>query len=79
MESLTLIKEKSLIVEINSRGIYKKRSDDFYPSTWIFPIMKEMKIPVIISSDAHHYSELTLCFKEAEEALRNAGLEVMHK
>lgn len=77
METLTLIKEKSLIVEINSRGIYKKRSDDFYPSTWIFPIMKEMDIPVVISSDAHKSEELTLCFNEAEESLKKAGLQVL--
>lgn len=73
METLTLIKEKSLIVEVNTRGIYKKRSTDFYPSTWILPIMREMNVPVVISSDAHHPSELTLCFKEAEEALKAAG------
>lgn len=73
METLTLIKEKSLIVEVNTRGIYKKRSTDFYPSTWVLPIMKEMNIPVVISSDAHLPSELTLCFKEAEDALKAAG------
>lgn len=73
METLTLIKEKSLIVEVNTRGIYKKRSTDFYPSTWILPIMREMNIPVVISSDAHLPNELTLCFKQAEEALKTAG------
>lgn len=73
METLTLIKEKSLIVEVNTRGIYKKRSSDFYPSTWILPIMREMNIPVVISSDAHLPNELTLCFKQAEEALKTAG------
>ena len=73
METLTLIKEKSLIVEVNTRGIYKKRSSDFYPSTWILPIMREMNIPVVISSDAHLPNELTLCFKEAEDALKAAG------
>lgn len=73
METLTLIKEKSLIVEVNTRGIYKKRSTDFYPSTWVLPTMREMNIPVVISSDAHLPSELTLCFKEAEEALKAAG------
>ena len=73
METLTLIKEKSLIVEVNTRGIYKKRSSDFYPSTWVFPIMKEMNIPVVISSDAHKPEELTLCFDEAEKALKAAG------
>ena len=66
-------KEKSLIVEVNTRGIYKKRSTDFYPSTWILPIMREMNVPVVISSDAHLPSELTLCFKEAEEALKAVG------
>lgn len=73
METLTLIKEKSLIVEINTRGIYKKRSDDFYPSTWTFPLMKEMNIPVVISSDSHKVEELSLCFDEAEKALKAAG------
>ena len=73
METLTLIKEKNLIVEVNTRGIYKKRSNDFYPSTWLFPIMREMNIPVVISSDSHKAEELTLCFKEAEEALRASG------
>ena len=73
METLTLIKEKSLIVEVNTRGIYKKRSTDFYPSSWILPIMREMNIPVMISSDAHLPNELTLCFKEAEDALKAAG------
>ena len=73
LETLTLIKEKSLIVEVNTRGIYKKRSSDFYPATWLLPIMREMNVPVVISSDAHKPEELTLCFKEAEEALKAAG------
>ena len=76
LETLTLIKEKSLIVEVNTRGIYKKRSDDFYPSTWVLPIMRKMDIPVVISSDSHKAEELTLCFKEAELALASAGYEV---
>lgn len=73
METLTLIKEKSLIVEVNTRGIYKKRSDDFYPSTWVLPIMNQMGVPVVISSDSHKSEELSLCFKEAEEELKSAG------
>ena len=73
METLTLIKEKSLIVEVNTRGIYKKRSTDFYPATWLLPIMREMNVPVVISSDSHKTEELTLCFKEAEDALRTVG------
>ena len=73
LETLTLIKEKDLIVEVNTRGIYKKRSTDFYPATWLLPIMKKMNVPVVISSDSHKAEELTLCFKEAEDALKAAG------
>lgn len=73
LEELELIREKGLIAEINTRGLYKKRSTDFYPSTWVFPIMHEMGIPVVIGSDAHHCSELNLVFAEATEALKAAG------
>ena len=32
-----------------------------------------MGIPSIISADAHHYSEISLEFEAAEEALKQAG------
>lgn len=73
LETLDLIKQKDLIMEVNTRGIYKKRCDSFFPSPWIMKIAAEMGIPAIISSDAHHYSELSYYFKEAAEALKGAG------
>ena len=72
-ETLDLIKQHDLIVEINTRGLYKQRYNGFYPSEWLLPRMKEMNIPVLISSDAHQYFELTYFFKEAEEALKSVG------
>ena len=73
LETLDLIKQHDLIVEINTRGLYKQRYNGFYPSEWLLPRMKEMNIPVVISSDAHQYWELTYFFKEAEEALKAVG------
>ena len=73
LETLDLIKQHDLIVEINTRGLYKQRYNGFYPSEWLLPRMKEMNVPVLISSDAHQYWELTYFFKEAEEALKAAG------
>ena len=73
LETLDLIKQHDLIVEINTRGLYKQRYNGFYPSEWLLPRMKEMNVPVLISSDAHQYWELTYYFKEAEEALKNVG------
>jgi len=72
-ETLQLIKEKGVIAEVNTRGIYKKRSKSLFPSNWILAEMKQLGIPAIISSDAHHASELQLHFDTAISALKNAG------
>lgn len=73
METLDLIREKDLIIEVNTRGIYKKRYDGYYPSPWLLAEAHKMGVPAIISSDAHHYSELTLEFEGAAQALLQAG------
>ena len=72
METLDLIRQKGLVMEVNTRGIYKKRYNGFYPSPWLMEAAFKMGIPAIISSDAHHYSELTLEFASAEEAMMRA-------
>lgn len=69
LETLDLIHQKGLVMEINTRGIYKKRYNGFYPSPWLMTEAHKMGVPMIISSDAHHYSELTLEFDSAEKAL----------
>ena len=73
LETLDLIREKGLVMEINTRGIYKKRYNGFYPSPWLMEEACKMHIPAIISADAHHFSEITLEFATAEEALKKAG------
>ncbi len=73
LETLDLIREKGLVMEVNTRGIYKKRYNGFYPSPWLMEEACKMHIPVIISADAHHFSEITLEFGTAEEALKQAG------
>ena len=73
LETLDLIREKGLIMEINTRGIYKKRYNGFYPSPWLMEEACKMHIPAVISADAHHFSEITLEFDAAEEALKRAG------
>ena len=73
LETLDLIREKGLIMEINTRGIYKKRYNGFYPSPWLMEEACKMGVPAIISADAHHFSEITLEFAAAEEALKKSG------
>ena len=73
LETLDLIREKGLVMEINTRGIYKKRYNGFYPSPWLMEEACKMGVPAIISADAHHFSEISLEFAAAEEALKKAG------
>ena len=52
-ETIELIRETGCIAEVNTRGIYKKRHDDYYPSRELLCHMNEKHIPVIVSTDAH--------------------------
>lgn len=72
-EALHLIKSKNLVVEINTRGIYKKRCDTFYPSPWIIKKMQQMDIPITISMDAHQSNEISLGFNDAKQCAINFG------
>lgn len=77
LETLDLIHQKGLIMEVNTRGIYKKRYNGFYPSPWLMTEAHKMGVPMIISSDAHHYSELTLEFDSAEKAISTAKKTIL--
>jgi histidinol-phosphatase (PHP family) len=71
--AIELIIKKNLIVEINSRGMYRLRCDSFYPSDYILKKLAQEQTPVIISSDAHRAEELPLYYEEAKAKLRSFG------
>ena len=58
LETLALAHEKGIIVEVNTRGIYKGRHPDYYPSRRLIRAMKQWCIPVIVSTDAHAPDDL---------------------
>ena len=77
-ETVGLIKQKDLIVEINTRGLYKKRSDTLFPDGYALQRIKDLDIPILISSDAHLPEELNMLFDYAEKKLVEIGFrEVM--
>lgn len=74
-KAIQLIYNKNIIVEINSRGLYKQRCNDFYPSDFILQMISKKGIPMIISSDAHKSEELGLLYLEAKKKLLQFGIE----
>lgn len=78
-ESLQLIKEKGLVLEINTRGLYKGRCKELFPSISIIQKAQELGIPLMLNTDAHHPDELLGYFREAFETIKNAGIsELWH-
>lgn len=72
LETIHLIKELNLICEINTRGIYKGRHADYYPAKWLIQEMKTLRIPVLVSTDAHAPEDL-LHTEGAYEYLKEIG------
>ena len=75
--TVDLIIKNHLIVEINSRGMYRMRCDSFYPSDYILEKLAKAKVPIVISSDAHRAEELPLYYEEAKVKLRGFGIDTL--
>ena len=72
-ETLDLVKQKGVIVEVNTRGLYKKRSDSHFPGPAILKKIHALNIPVIISSDAHKPAEIAMLFGKTASLLYDIG------
>jgi len=72
-ECLDLIAEKGLMVEINTKNMTRKQ--ETYPNSRFIPLLKEMKIPVLVNSDCHFPDLVNDGRKEAFELLQAAGYQ----
>jgi len=74
-ETLDLAAAAGCVIEVNTRGIYKKRSETLFPGPEVLKKIRLRNIPVTITSDAHKPHELSLCFEETRKALMDLGFE----
>lgn len=75
LTTLEEIRATSAIVEVNTRGLYKKLTSEPYPGRWVLEQIFDMKIPVQINSDAHLPREMTLYFSEMAGLLKAIGFK----
>lgn len=78
-ETIDLIKQKDVIVEVNSRGLYKQRSNDFFPGVNILKKLKNLAVPVTVSTDAHAPDDLIKYWDITESALLDLGFKRAEK
>jgi histidinol-phosphatase (PHP family) len=76
-ETVALIAEKDLIVEVNTRGVYKGRSESLFPGEYILKSMEERGVRITLSSDAHQPHELSMWFEEAKAEIKNCGFKML--
>ncbi len=77
-KTLDIIDQYGGIVEVNTRGIYQKKSTTTYPSPWVLELIHQKKIPITVSSDAHHKDDLINCFQETLSDLMQIGFQEIH-
>lgn len=67
--------ESTSVVEINTRGLYKNRSDTFFPGPAILEQVFHLGIPITLNSDAHQPDELNGFYQEAQLLLKDIGFK----
>ncbi len=82
IKTLDVIQQYGSIIEVNTRGLYQKKSTTPYPSPWMLEHIDKRNIPITLSSDAHHPSDLTNQFSETASLLSKIGfrsLTILHE
>lgn len=67
--------ESNCIIEVNTRGLYKKRTDTFFPGPAILEQIHHLKIPITLSADAHLPNELNGYYVEAMKLMKEIGFK----
>jgi len=74
-ELLELVKAHQVVVEVNTRGLYKGRHHTTYPSPALIRRCVELDIPLILSSDAHKPSEISGYYPQTMAMLEELGVK----
>ncbi len=61
-------------IEINTSG-YKQVGDQPYPGPDIIKMVAVYRVPVLLSDDAHHISQIAACFETAYDMARQNGIK----
>ena len=74
---LDAIAKHGTIVELNTRGVYRGKTENYFPETAILRKCLQREIPVMVNTDAHHPSQLDEHFDLAVKHLKAIGYNKM--
>ena len=73
MQTLELISGKDVIIEVNTGGWARGKTEYLYPSRWILKQIHSLHIPVTINTDAHKPDLLDAFYDKAVDELKELG------
>lgn len=76
-KTLRDIQRVNAIVEVNTRGVYKKISPTPYPSPWVLERIHALRIPITLSSDAHTPDDIIREFSQTAAQLQEIGFKTL--
>jgi histidinol-phosphatase (PHP family) len=75
MKTLDNVAAAGSILEVNTGGLARERTDSTYPPLWVIKECRKLGIPTNVNSDTHAPDQLTHYFPEAHDLLREAGYQ----
>ncbi|HEX5171811.1 MAG TPA: histidinol-phosphatase [Cyclobacteriaceae bacterium] len=76
-KTIDVIAASHCIIEVNTRGLYQKKSETPYPSPWILELLLKKNIPITLNSDAHHADDLTGHFTQTAKTIYRLGFKTI--
>ena len=73
LEALERLRERDVILEINTGAMSRGYRSAPYPEKWILSAAREMGLPICLTSDAHSREHLMYAFAEAARLARSCG------
>ena len=78
LDTLKAVAKSHSILEVNTGGIARGKTDSLYPSNWIIEEAYNIRIPITLCSDAHSPEQITAKFKEAALLLNSIGYKEVY-
>ena len=77
-ETLDVLAETDVILEVNTGGIARKATDTIYPSPWILKEALAKNIPLMLNADAHTCEDIDFFYSESLDIIKECGYKELY-
>ena len=77
-QTLDVLSETDVILEVNTGGISRGVIDSVYPSPWIIKEAFKRNIPLMLNADAHNPKHVDFYYRESAEIIKECGYKELY-